>query len=200
MFVQVITATVLDPVTARALRERWERDVRPGATGYLGSIGGVTADGRVVVAARFESAEAARANSERPEQDAWWCEMSRTVDGVRFHDSVRVDSLLLGPADAAGFVQVIRGRIVDAGGLDALRADIPDLEAIEKQHRPEIVGELLAEHGDGTYTEVVWFRSEEAARAGERADQPPELRAVVDRVAAVLRPEEFYDLTDPWTW
>ena len=50
----------------------WVRDLAPDAAGWLGSTGGVTADGRAVAIVRFESAKAARANSDRPEQSDWW--------------------------------------------------------------------------------------------------------------------------------
>ncbi len=75
MFVQVIKGRVSDPSKAKTTLDRWISDVSPGANGWLGSTGGVTKDGQLIAIARFESEHAARANSNRPEQDAWWKEM-----------------------------------------------------------------------------------------------------------------------------
>jgi len=199
MFVQVITATAVDTDAATTLHERWERELRPGATGFLGSTIGVAPDGRMVAVARFESAAAARANSGRPEQDAWWAEMSRTLTDARFHDSEDVAVVLRGPAPDAGFVQVIRGHVLDPAALAGLRADLDEVEALEQEHRPEILGELLAVHDDGSCTEVVWFESEAAARAGEAAPPTPALQALLDRFDTAVRTEEYFDLSAPWT-
>ena len=72
MFVQVITGQVNDTQALTAAMDRWRRDVRPGAIGFLGSTEGITDDGRFVALARFDSPEAAQANSSRPEQATWW--------------------------------------------------------------------------------------------------------------------------------
>ena len=76
MFVQVIQGQVSDPERARAQLDKWVAEFAPGATGWLGSTSGVTDDGTFVSLARFESPEAARQNSDRPEQDQWWMETS----------------------------------------------------------------------------------------------------------------------------
>ncbi len=72
MFVQVINGRTSQPEALAEAFDRWKAELSPGATGWLGSTGGVTDDGTVIAVARFESEEAARANSARPEQDAWW--------------------------------------------------------------------------------------------------------------------------------
>ena len=92
MFVQVIQGRVGDVGAAKAQLETWKSDLAPGATGWLGSTGGVTADGRMVALVRFDSEDAARRNSERPEQGAWWDGMAACFDGEpTFHDSTWVD-------------------------------------------------------------------------------------------------------------
>ena len=68
MFVQVIRGRVTDPEQLHAALDRWSEQLAPGAHGWLGSTAGVTEDGRFVALARFESAEAARRNNDRPEQ------------------------------------------------------------------------------------------------------------------------------------
>ncbi len=78
-------------------------------------------DGQAIVLARFESAAAAQANSERPEQGEWWTETERCFDGdVTFTDSEDVDTFLAGGSDDAGFVQVMKDRCVDRDRLGAL--------------------------------------------------------------------------------
>ena len=70
MFVQIIEGKVSDRSGLRRQFDRWESELRPGAAGFLGSTGGVTNDGVGFAIARFESAAAANANSERAEQGA----------------------------------------------------------------------------------------------------------------------------------
>ena len=61
--------------------------------------------------ARFESEEAATANSQRPEQDAWWSETAKLLDGeATFRNSTDVIVDVQGDPDQAGFVQVMQGR------------------------------------------------------------------------------------------
>ena len=111
MFVQVIQGQVADAGKLRAALDRWAEEVAPGAAGWLGSTAGVTEDGRFIALARFESEEAARRNSDRPEQDRWWAETSQLLSGeATFKDSSDVTVDANGDPDQAGFVQVIRGR------------------------------------------------------------------------------------------
>src|ERR671939_317468 len=71
MFVQVVQGRTSDPQALDAATERWMRDLAPGATGWLGTTGGITEDGRAIAVVRFESEEAARRNGKRPEQQQW---------------------------------------------------------------------------------------------------------------------------------
>ncbi len=81
MFVQVIQGQVADPGKVRAALDQWIRELAPGSIGWLGTTAGVTEDGRFIELARFESEEAARANSNRPEQDRWWAETAKLFTG-----------------------------------------------------------------------------------------------------------------------
>src|SRR5262249_14899844 len=74
MFIQLIQAKVRDEAGLRRCMDRWTEELQPGATGYLGHTCGMSDNDIWVCLARFESAEAARRNSERPEQDRWWAE------------------------------------------------------------------------------------------------------------------------------
>ncbi len=194
MFVQVIQGKVSDPERYQRQTEAWQRDLKPGAVGYLGSTGGVTADGRGITIARFESEDAARANSERPEQGAWWAETAAAYDGeVTFHDCHDVDLLLGGGSNEAGFVQIIQGRAKDQ---EAMRRMAEEATTQLRDKRPDILGILVAWHGDdGGFTQVVYFESEKAARAQEEATADDELgREFMDSFDG---PPTFFDLPEP---
>src|SRR3954454_8218810 len=106
MFAQVSQGRTSDPEIIRTATDRWVKELSLGAEGWLGSTAGVTDDGRFVVVVRFESADAARRNSDRPEQVRWWAERSAAFQDVSFLDSDDVlVELSVGPAQA-GFVQV----------------------------------------------------------------------------------------------
>jgi len=114
MFVQVIQGHVSDAAQVRAQLDRWVAEVAPGAVGWLGSTSGVTDDGTLIALARFESAEAARQNSDRPEQTAWWEQTAALFTGEPvFRDSTSVQVDTPGDPSQAGFVQVMQGRSSD---------------------------------------------------------------------------------------
>ena len=70
MFVQIIEGKASGPDALQAAGEAWEAQVRPVAEGFLGSTGGVAADGTAILVARFADRAAAEANNARPEQTA----------------------------------------------------------------------------------------------------------------------------------
>ena len=196
MFVQVIQGRTSDAEALRAAIDRWERDLAPGADGWLGSTGGVTDDGRVIGVVRFESEDAARRNSARPEQDRWWRETERLYDGtVTFRESTDVLVDLQGDPDQAGFVQVMQGRTSDPARARELMAQDPDTWA---KFRPDVLGSLEALHDDGSYTMVLYFTSEADAREGERKEVPLELRAVMEEMDKLtIGTTEYLDLRQP---
>lgn len=197
MFVQVIQGRVADGDALRAARERWLSELAPGATGWLGSTGGITADGTFVLVVRFGSEDEARANSHRPEQSAWWAETVKCFDGEpTFDDCIEVDVDQAGDLGQAGFVQVMRGQVSDPGrARELMRADPQEWQAF----RPDILGMVTAYHDGGRYTGVGYFTSEEEARAGERKEPPAEMRAAMEQLAEVFVGETTYlDLVDPW--
>jgi hypothetical protein len=196
MFVQVISGKVVDLDAMERLDGRWQEELRPGAVGYLGETVGVTDDGRFVVVARFESPEAAANNSARPEQDAWWQEMSKATDDVVVHDCSRVETLFGGGKDDAGFVQVMRGTVKDAKKADAMFARAAEAEKVLGSVRPDVIGEVVAIHDDGTgYTDVVYFTSEAEARAAEQREMPADAQAMMQEFESALAVEEYLDLT-----
>jgi len=77
--VQIIRGTVSDPDSVRPVVDRWMNELGPTADGWLGSTSGVTGNNQLFVLVRFESEEAARANSDKPEQGQLWAEMEKLL-------------------------------------------------------------------------------------------------------------------------
>jgi hypothetical protein len=197
MFVQVIQGHVSDAAQVRAQLDRWVAELAPGATGWLGSTSGVTDDGQAVALARFESEEAARQNSDRPEQTAWWEEMAALfTDEPVFQDSTSVEVDTPGDPSQAGFVQVMQGRTSDPDRSRELMAnDSTDWRAF----RPDILGTVSVGHDGGAWTMAIYFTSEEAAREGEQKEPPAEMREMMKELEALSIGEPaFFDLKDPW--
>lgn len=192
MFVQFIEGRVADADALERQYDRWLEELAPGAAGWLGSTAGITDDGVGFIAARFESPEAARRNSERPEQGEWWEATEACFDGpVDFLDCDDVELMLGGGSDDAGFVQVIRGRMAD---MDRAREMMDEMEDDLPNQRPDVIGGYAGYRPDGTFAQVVYFTSEEEARQGEAgaSDETDEFMQVMDE------PPRFLDLRDPW--
>jgi hypothetical protein len=198
MFIQVITGKTSDRDGLRRQFDRWQQELRGGATGYLGSTGGATDDGRVFMAARFESEEAARRNSERAEQGAWWGETEKFLENATFQDSAEVSTLGGGGSNDAGFVQVMRGRIVDKEKAPELMARFAELLPIMAERRPDIIGDVTVIHSDGTYSDILYFTSEADAREGEKKEMPAEMQAMFEEYMAAMPIDDYIDLKDPW--
>jgi hypothetical protein len=199
MFVQVIRGQVSDPEQVHATLDLWSGQLAAGAAGWLGSTAGVTEDGRFVALARFESEEAARRNSNRPEQGQWWMETSKLFTGeVIFRDSSDVTADVNGDPDTAGFVQVMQGRGSDPDRARELMAQNPDDWAA---FRPDVIGSVAVGYEGGAYTMALYFTSEEAAREGERKEPPPQLKAEMEEMNKLSVGEpEFLDLRQPWLY
>lgn len=198
MFIQILQGRCRQQDEARTLMDHWLTDLAPGAVGWLGATYGFTDEGELLAVVRFESRDAAAANSQRPEQGAWWSRMEPLFDGpVEFHDCDRVVLMLDGGSDDAGFVQVVRGRLDDP---DALESGMREMETLLHEARPEIIGATFAIEPDGTFTETVAFTDESAAREAEGRTAPEsgpmhEAMASWDRMVHDL---SFHDLHQPW--
>ncbi len=192
MFIQVFQGPCTRQEEMHELLDEWKRDLAHGADGWLGGTYGFTDDNQLVGVVRFESREAAAANSSRPEQDAWASRMSELMDGpLEFHDCDDVTLLFDGGSDDAGFVQVIRGKVDDPARLKAMLADTDALH----EARPDILGATLAIEPDGTFTETVAFTSEAEARKGEQVPPPEDVQR---ELAYAMQSATFYDLHRPW--
>jgi hypothetical protein len=197
MFAQLIQGRTSDADAMRAAMDRWMQELQPGSIGWLGSTIGVADDGRFVAVARFESAEAAARNSERPEQSRWWEETQRSFDGeVTFADSEDVEVDLSGDPDRAGFVQVMQGRVTDPARAKDLVARMSAQDMAD--FRPDILGSVMIYHEPDRWTQVIYFSSEADAREGERKEEPPELRNAMEELGKLSVGETtFLDLRRP---
>lgn len=196
MFVQVIEGKATDPEAVHRQLEIWERDLMPGAIGYLGSTGGCTLTGDCILVARFESPDAARRNSERPEQSRWWHETEQYFDGpVRFHDSVEVHVMAHGDLEKARFVQVMEGHVADQDRAVELEQE---QEPILSEVRPDLLGSVTAYFDDHEFAELAYFTSEEEAREGERRELPSDAADKFAEWEQVVKVERYMDITEPW--
>ena len=196
MFVQIITAKVKDAAGVQTEIDRWEQELMPGAEGFLGSTGGLTNDGRMILAARFDSEAAARRNSDRPEQGEFWSRLESHLDGADFFESTDVTtSQSGGGSDDAGFVQVMQGKVND---IEAARALGKRMEEEMPGRRPDVIGDVNVMSEDGTFYNLIYFTSQEEARKGEKAmsEDPP---ASMEEWGQLMVGEmTFWDLEDPW--
>ncbi len=198
MFVQVIEGKTRDPKALHRQLDAWERDLMPGAIGYLGSTGGCTSTGDCILIARFESADAARRNSQRPEQDAWWQETSRLFDGpVMFHDTEDVEIMEHGDLDSAHFVQVMEGHVTDLRRAHEIEHEA---EPMLREMRPDLIGSVTAFFDDGEYAGIAYFTEESEARANERKEAPPEVADQITEWSQVMSVDRYLDITEPWLY
>jgi hypothetical protein len=195
MYVQVIKGNVADADGFRRQLQRWQDELAPGATGWLGTTTGIAADGRSVTFARFESADAAKANSDRPEQGQWWAEMEKVFDGApTFEESEDVEEWLGGGSDDAGFVQFMSGTVKDRARISALDQAFTDQAA---ELRPDVLGGVRVWLGDDRYTEAVYFTSEADARANEGRELPPDAQEAFAEMAEIQGEVDYSDVTAP---
>ncbi|MDQ3709224.1 MAG: hypothetical protein M3387_08005 [Actinomycetota bacterium] len=198
MFVQVIQAKAKDAAALREQWQRWDRELKPAVNGFLGSTAGVTADGEFIALARFESEEAARANSDNAPQDAWWAETSQYLEDPLFHDCTLVDLVNDGGSDDAGFVQVIQGKVTD---VDRARELDRTMQDQMNDVRPDVIGGIVAWHPqNGRFTNAMYFTSEAEARAKEKeTSNASEFEEYMSEYQAIADGEpKFLDITEPW--
>ena len=194
MFVQVIEGRTSDPAALIENGERWQRELRPGAIGYLGLTAGVTADGRTVAIVRFEDEASARKNADRPEQTAWFEDMVKLYDGQpTFTESTDVTEWMGGGSNEAGFVQVMKSTGVDRSQVEKMDAAFEPFAG----QRPDLLGGLRIWTGPDACIDVAYFTSEAEARKGEQAEMPDELKALMSEFEEGMGETEYLDLTSP---
>ena len=194
MFVQVIEGRVRD---ANALRRRWMtwmEEQAADAVGFLGSTAGITPDGRFIAAVRFDSAEAAAQNSDRPEQGEWWSETEKALEDVTFRESSDYSATGT-PTNDAGFVQIMHGRASDRRRLQSLD---DAMEEVVSEQRPDLLGTYQVWLPDDEFVAVNYFTSESDARAGEAKELPDDLAEAFGEWQGLMQDVRWFDLPEPW--
>ena len=195
MFMQVIQGRAADPLGFTASIDRWVEELSPGAVGWLGTTSGAYGDGEFIAVVRFESADAAKRNSERPEQGQWWSKAASYLDGdARFDDYDDVVLMGSGGSDDAGFVQVMRGRVAD---VERERVMAEEFSKMPNDFRPDIIGGVEGLKDDGTFVMAMYFTSEAEAREGEQKPLPADMQTMMEEGQANTTDMTFIDLTEP---
>jgi hypothetical protein len=198
VFAQVIQGRCKDASALWNRMEEWDRTLKPGAAGFLGSTSGVSEDGDFIAIARFESEEAAQRNSARAEQGEWWTETEKHFDGdVRFYDCTEVELTWGGGSDDAGFVQVIQGRLQDEDHKARWRRAEAEAEGWLRENRPDLIGGVRAWQGTN-FSDFVYFTSEAEAREGEKKQPPAEAGDSAQDWMAQVEDLKFIDLRRPF--
>jgi hypothetical protein len=193
LFVQIIKGHTRDVDGLRRQLERWRTDLKPGAIGFLGSTVGIADDGTLIALARFSDEATARANSDRPEQNAWWEETAKFFDSEpTFRESTDIRTLFDGGSNDAGFVQVMEGTVRDRAKAEEL--ETPELLAELRAARPDLIGGIRVWFKNGSFVEAAYFTSEDAARRGESSN---EFSGPQEQYAELYGDMTFTDLREP---
>jgi hypothetical protein len=193
MFVQIISGKTSDAQALRGRFDEWTKTVQSGAEGWRGSTAGVGDDGTFIATAMFESEEAARRNSDRPEQGEWWSQTEQLIQNPQFTD-VSDAMVALGGADpTAGFVQVMQGKILDQDLASQMMK--PD-EAEMSSGRSDVTGMVICPSGD-RFTTLVYFTDEASARAGESNPSAQDSDRM-DQFGKAFGDMTYIDLHEPW--
>lgn len=197
MFVQIIEGRVQDAQRVHDGLDQWMRELSSSAQGWLGTTAGCTDDGQFVAMACFESPDAARRNSERPEQGQWWESMKSNFSGEpTFHDCPEGFTMRDGRS-GAHFVQIMKGHLRDVGRMRSLSDEAEPMLARE---RPDLLGELIALDPSGDFVEAAYFSDEPAAREGERKQMPDELKKLWDEEMSLTDNMSYIDLRQVWLY
>jgi hypothetical protein len=198
MFVQVISGKINDEVAVAALMQHWVTNLAPSASGWLSSTSGATADGEYVVLAGFESAEAARRNSGRPEQDQWWAEVEKHfTERPTFADYDDVLAFRGGVSATAGFVQVMLGSVSD---VERERELSRSFVSLDTDMRPDLLGGIIGVRDDGRFAQAMYFSSEAEARVGEQSEVPEEMAQGFAEEQQLITEIRYLDLTTPMVY
>lgn len=185
MFSQVVRGHANDPAAVRRALKLWAA-----TAGTADITAGVTEDGRFIAVTSCEPEEAAR--SARAADGDW----HGVLDGeVTIRSSTRTRLFASGERSRARFVQVVQGQVTD---LVEARRHLDALQEALAASLPCLLGTLTVEHDGERFTRVLYFSTEEEARAGER-DMPAEVRRRDEPARRLLVGlPEFLDLRDLW--
>jgi hypothetical protein len=199
MFVQLIETKGGDPKAVRDRLDTWVKELGSGAEGWLGSTAGFTSQGGFVMVARFESEDAARRNSDRPEQGEWWQATEKLFsDPAVFTDYPECELFSGGGSDTAGFVQIIKTRTNDTERLVEMGRQMDEAGG---GGRGDVIGGVAGYNANRDVIQVIYFTSEAEARENESKPMSEEMQKAMAGWAEILEGEPAYlDITEPWMW
>ncbi len=87
------------------------------------------------------------------------------------------------------------GHVTDRDHAAALEHDS---EPVLAGFRPDLLGSVMAFFDGNAFTELAYFTSEDAARAGEQQEPTPEMSAMLDEWNRIMQVDRFRDIPDPW--
>ena len=195
MFVQIIEGKTKDAAGLKRQGDRWAEEVGPGAVGFLGVTAGVTADGRAITIARFESEEAAKANAA-----AARAERVVVGDGEVLRRRAHVHRVLRRAAVPRRRLERRRLRADhEVTGCRPCSDGQGSTRPFEKfaSLRPDLIGGTRVWTGPDSLVEANYFTSEAEARANESKEMPEELQALMAEFGDLMQNTEFLDLSDP---
>jgi hypothetical protein len=192
MFVRAIEGRVGDAEALRRLLTRWDAEVRPIVTGFLGATAGVSDDGAGAIFLRFADEASADATARGPEHESWWRDILDVFAEPTVHESSDIELLLAGGSDDAAFVQVVRTATPNRVKVDALMT--PDRIQEVQRTRPDLIGSMRVWLPDGSFIEAAYFTNESAAREAESSDEYADAEAPFFQAYG---PMTFVDLRSP---
>ena len=192
MFVQVMEGRVNDVEGLRAQIDEWRTELAPGATGFLGTTAGVTADGGFIAVVRFESEGRPGPTATGPSRASGGRRPAANFDGdVTFTDCPEVDTFGAGGSDDAGFVQVIKGR----GDRAARARRRRDWTTSSGAPAPTSSAASWRGRATARSSRPCTSRSEAEARANEKAEPATdEEREAWERMSSLMQMERFIDI------
>jgi hypothetical protein len=194
VFIQMVEGACREQDDMRMLVEEWCGRMAD-EPGWLGGTYGFTDDDRFIGVGRYESAAAWKQCCAAADAGMWWAAAAEMFDSApEIHQSEDVMMMLDGGSDAAGFVQVMRGKVGNPDKLRRIMTD-QDMTSMLHQARPEIIGATLLIEDDGSFTETISFTDEDSARKGEAMNMPAEVAADLQEAMAEVN---YYDLHNPW--
>lgn len=196
IFARVIQGEVADPDGARETYQRWFAEVAPGAEGWLTSTGGNTDTDVFIAVEQFASVQAARLNDDRPDQAQWWQRMQRHfAEPPTVHDCRAVATFGPDRPEGVGSVHVVQGRTPELTDVMEKVAETAQHHIYE--HHLDVVGGLIADHGDGQFTELIYYPSTQAAREGDSGELAERGATLVERLAGTVTNLRYLHLPDP---
>ena len=169
MFFQVIQGKVADPERFSASLDSWVEQFGPSADGWLGTTSGTYGDNSRIALARFESAEAAKLNSDRPKRHSGGRSSPLPSTAIRAPTTLTT-SYSWGPVDPTR--RDSSRSCADGWPSRTRTGDGSNFSQMPSDFRPDILGGLEALKDDGTFVMAMYFSSEAEAREGKKKPMP----------------------------